>query len=420
MYKKAGINDVRRFYAEKFVRNENFDVTTHYLWKYNINFSKYLWIYRNVKPNSIVMDFGCGSGTLSILKQKGCRIIGIDYSEKALKIAKEVNKYDSVFCGSIFDFKHPEGSFDYIVSLDVFGHIPFEEKDMVIQELKRFLKPDGVMLHGIECGNVSYENMNNEELRCFIEVDGHVGIENKRRNIERFKRFFKYVEGEVRFSVENHLYEYIKQFERYGAKIDFELIDYLKVLSYEEKRAFDIANGLIQIRLEEQGYPSPDYASGFLYLRASDVPLHEPEDLKTIKTIPLGHSSILYNQSLFFRGWYEPEADINLGLFRWGNKECLIRLTDLNRDIQLNIFSHYPEIETKWVRVFFINYDAKELIDKIILHDKQEHTVILKTSNIDKLNLCIYVDTTWKPALYYPESKDWRTLGIGIRDLRLL
>ncbi|MBI5675436.1 MAG: class I SAM-dependent methyltransferase [Nitrospirae bacterium] len=421
MYKRAGITDIKKFYEEKFATDARFDVSGIPLWNYNINFAKYFWIYRNVKPNSRVLDFGCGSGTLAVLKSKGCKITGIDYSKKALEIAKKVNNYDSVFCGSIFEFDQPPKYFDYIVSLDVFGHIPFEEKDAVIQELKKYLKDEGVMLHGIECGNVNYDEMTGDELKAFVEVDGHVGIENKARNINRFKKFFQHTDGEVRFNIENSADEYIKQSEEYKSRIDPNLTNYLKSLSAGEKIAFDIANGLVQIKMEELKHPSPDSSAGslgFMYLRASGLPLREPVYRCTDKQLPEPLTP-LHDPRLFCRGWHAIEKADN-SYFRWGANDSLIRLTKLNKDLRLKIFSAFPDIKKEHVTVFFINEDTGRLIYKTVLKSNNEYAIFLKTSNLEKLNLSIFVDTTWKPALYNPETGDWRTLGIGIREISLL
>jgi len=419
MYKRANISDIRRFYDDKFAVNTSFDVSNIPLWNYNINYAKYFWVYRNVKPNSKVLDFGCGSGTLAVLKSKGCKITGIDYSKKALEIARSVNNYDFIFCGSIFEFEHPERYFDYIVSLDVFGHIPFEEKDATIRELKRYLKPDGVMLHGIECGNINYDEMPEERLKRFIEIDGHVGIEDKKRTISRFKRFFNYVKGEVRFTIENSVDEYIKQAERYDNDLPQGILNYLRSLNHEEKQAFDIANGLVQLRMERLMLPSPDDCGGFLYLMASDYPISEP-DFEIPEKKEANVASIIYDRGVFSRGWYDVEKDASGKPFRWGTHECLIRLTDLNKDLKLRVFSSYPEINKRHVNVFFIDNDRKDLLARVTLVSNQEEVVILKTRYLQRLDLLILTDITWKPALYKTGTDDWRTLGIGINELRFL
>ena len=73
-------------------------------------------------------------------------------------------------------------------------NIEVSQKDQVISEIKRVLRPDGVTLHGIECTNRSLRpplnEMSAEELHRFIAVDGHVGLEEEQEQAQRFQRFF--------------------------------------------------------------------------------------------------------------------------------------------------------------------------------------------------------------------------------------
>ena len=104
MYEKVGIFDIRKFYENKCAVEKDFDFTKNIISFYDINNFKNLWIYSNVRENTKVLDFGCGSGTLSCLKNKGCEITGIDYSNKALKYAKEINNYDFIYSGDLFEY----------------------------------------------------------------------------------------------------------------------------------------------------------------------------------------------------------------------------------------------------------------------------------------------------------------------------
>ncbi|MCF6171095.1 MAG: class I SAM-dependent methyltransferase [Bacteroidales bacterium] len=270
MYKDVGIEDIRGFYKNKFAFKHDYDFTKNPINFYHIDNFKLLWMFSNIKENTKVLDFGCGSGVLACLKRKGCEITGIDYSETALEYAKKINRYDYVLSVDIFDYDN-YNYFDYIVSIDVFGHIPFEDKDKVIAQLKRFLKPGGTMLHGIECGQVDYAAMSKKELKKFIEVDGHVGIEGKPENTKRFKKSFKHVSAEVRFDVVNSVNEFIKQNDSYG-NTDWgnELITYLKNLTEREAFAFNVASGITQISIENRNMRSSQNTGGFLFLKASD------------------------------------------------------------------------------------------------------------------------------------------------------
>ncbi len=268
MYNKLNI-DVNDFYESKFIDFADFDFTKGNYKAFNVNTFKSFWIYSNVKEGSRVLDFGCGSGNLVALKNKNCEIVGVDYSKFALSIAKK-NGYDEVFAGDILDFNYEEGSFDYVVSLDVFGHIPFEDKDKVLTKLKSLLAPGGTMLHGIECGQIDYDAMSDDELKSFVGVDGHVGIEGKMENINRFEKFFTNVEGEVRYVLVNSCDEYIKSYELYRNESVFPIYSFVKSLSKKERRVFDIAMGFSLINISNKGIESKKSDGGFLFLKASD------------------------------------------------------------------------------------------------------------------------------------------------------
>ncbi|MBI5675435.1 MAG: methyltransferase domain-containing protein [Nitrospirae bacterium] len=127
----------------------------------------------------------------------------------------------------------------------------------------------------------------------------------------------------------------------------------------------------------------------------------------------------LNDNAIFSSGWYDIEKDNN-GVFRWGNSNCLIQLPELKRDLQLKIFSSFPDIIERHVSVIFVNESTKEILGKVELQSKNEHPVILKTSHLAKLDLSISVNTTWSPNLYDSKSDDSRILGIGIRYLKFL
>jgi len=181
LYTRAGIADLAEFYRTKFVSDEVLDARYFKaLDRFDMRFARTMWVYDNVRANSAVLDLGCGAGMLALLKRKGVTLTGIDLSSECALAARR-NGYDTTVTTELSHLPFPDDSFDYVVSLDVFGHIGFEEKDAVISEISRVLRPDGVTMHGIECTdrNVQkdYDEMTPDELRRFIEVDGHVGLE---------------------------------------------------------------------------------------------------------------------------------------------------------------------------------------------------------------------------------------------------
>ena len=71
LYQRAGITDVAEFYRTKFVSDEVLDARYFKaLDRFDIRFARTMWIYDNVRPNSTVLELGCGAGMLALLKRK--------------------------------------------------------------------------------------------------------------------------------------------------------------------------------------------------------------------------------------------------------------------------------------------------------------------------------------------------------------
>lgn len=104
----------------------------------------------NILSGHRVLDFGCGTGTLTIMaktKSPESIIIGIDVDEKIIDIAKkkialqrldiEIDKYD----GNAMPYENE--SFDKVISSLVFHHLIGEQKGNTLKEIYRILKPNG-------------------------------------------------------------------------------------------------------------------------------------------------------------------------------------------------------------------------------------------------------------------------------------
>ena len=105
--------------------------------------------------NVHILDIGCGNGKmLGYLQQKtGAFIHGFDYSEKAIETAKNLYPVKSEFWeGIIGEIEYPVGQFDVITSMDTM----YFAKDMsdFVAQIKRWLKPDGVLFVGYQEGDV--------------------------------------------------------------------------------------------------------------------------------------------------------------------------------------------------------------------------------------------------------------------------
>jgi len=85
------------------------------------------------------------------------------------------------------------GAFDVVVSSHVIGHIPAADKDALIEEIDRTLRPGGITAHIIETDSdhpaVTAAKAKVEAYRQrFVDQHAHVGLEPAQQAIARFQR----------------------------------------------------------------------------------------------------------------------------------------------------------------------------------------------------------------------------------------
>lgn len=102
--------------------------------------------YKNKNAN--VLDYGCGSGYgVLLLSEYFKSVFGIDVSEEAIEYCKNKYKFNkSNINYSTFDPSsqpYPDNYFDYIISFQVFEHIPLELIDNYILNIRNMLKTNG-------------------------------------------------------------------------------------------------------------------------------------------------------------------------------------------------------------------------------------------------------------------------------------
>jgi 2-polyprenyl-3-methyl-5-hydroxy-6-metoxy-1,4-benzoquinol methylase len=125
-----------------------------------------------------ILDAGCGEGTLvDKYRAQGREIYGLDLN------------YNSsiVLSGTLTQIPFCDNAFDLVLLLDVFEHIAFAEQPIVLNELKRILRPGGRLMASIP--NLAHWN-SRVRLLFFGELDrtdietNHVGerpyAENRR------------------------------------------------------------------------------------------------------------------------------------------------------------------------------------------------------------------------------------------------
>lgn len=97
-----------------------------------------------------VLDFGCGTGWLSLgLAQAGCHAIGVDISPAALRLAEHLKATrrvdsDGTLTFMAYDGRHlplPDASLDRIVCFDAFHHV--RDQEGTLREFARVLRQGG-------------------------------------------------------------------------------------------------------------------------------------------------------------------------------------------------------------------------------------------------------------------------------------
>jgi ubiquinone/menaquinone biosynthesis C-methylase UbiE len=108
-----------------------------------------------IERDDKVLDIGCGTGTLAtMMARKGAMVRGIDISKQMLSIAREtikkmgLEKNISLMETSIVGLKKyfEDESFDKVVSTLVFSELSNDERLYVLEESRRILKKDGLLI----------------------------------------------------------------------------------------------------------------------------------------------------------------------------------------------------------------------------------------------------------------------------------
>ncbi len=112
-------------------------------------------VLRHVQPGEDLhmLDVGCGNGKMLawLQKQLGGSIHGFDYSAQAIATAKELHRGD-FRVGAMGEIDYPENSFDLITSMDTMYFAP--DMAAFVGQLRRWLKPGGVLFVGYQEGDV--------------------------------------------------------------------------------------------------------------------------------------------------------------------------------------------------------------------------------------------------------------------------
>ena len=427
----AGIKDVAAFYRDRFLTGGVFEASYFdALDRFDIKYARTMWVYDNVRRGSSVLDLGCGEGLLALLKRKDVYLTGVDLSPELVEMARR-NGYDSACVGQLTDLPFPSASFDYVVSLDVFGHIGFDEKDAVLKEIKRVLRPGGVTMHGIESLDPKlhpdYHSMSEDKFAHFIGIDGHIGLEVDEDIADRFARFFSSVQTEPRYTLCLSAAEFIKQFDEYGAPFDADFIEYLRGLSFDERHAFDMAMGYVFGKISDLDLQLP--SSGlYLLVKASDAapePFYNAHrDRSDLFSTARGKGTISLDRdsrAVFGNGWYP--ANHLPPIARWMSGRSWLRFeAEPFSRLRLQLTTHMPDLRTSPIELEFRINGAKLCALCLFDYGWLDLTIDVPeavTRNTADFKIQIDADRTWQPCVANPSSSDDRHLSIAVCNLEI-
>lgn len=154
-------------------------INTHYLW----------WVRKWIPPGGRLLELGCGGGVRFFARH--ARVTAVDLSRKSLALVDA--EYEHVLQADALRLPLRTNAFDGVASSYFFEHIPNEDKDALLADLHRVLRPGGrlVFLFDVESQNPLFRLLRSDPARyraAIVENDRHYGLEPASANLARFER----------------------------------------------------------------------------------------------------------------------------------------------------------------------------------------------------------------------------------------
>jgi SAM-dependent methyltransferase len=103
--------------------------------------------------NGLICDAGCGPGHIArYLRDQGARVCGIDLSHAMIERARTLNAGIDFQQGDMRSLKLPNDHFAGIAAFYSLIHFPPAEMIAALRELRRVLRPDGLILTAFHLG----------------------------------------------------------------------------------------------------------------------------------------------------------------------------------------------------------------------------------------------------------------------------
>ena len=116
-------------------------------WYENLTMLPFLKKIKEILPNDAkVLDLGCNCGyETRRMKELGFKPVGLDFSEKSIKLAQEKNPDIKFVCDDMLNDLSYLGKFDSVVAIASIIHIPIEKLQLCFKRIYDILNNNGYL-----------------------------------------------------------------------------------------------------------------------------------------------------------------------------------------------------------------------------------------------------------------------------------
>ena len=120
---------------------KQFSFSRNYVWPDVLVFQKF------INDGDKLLDLGCGNGRLiGLMKDMEVDYLGVDFSEELVACAKNNFPGKKFLAMDALNLNLPGKSFDVVLCVSVFNHLPKDKHVQFVANIKKVLKPGGYLL----------------------------------------------------------------------------------------------------------------------------------------------------------------------------------------------------------------------------------------------------------------------------------